>query len=144
MLLVHWRKLSCGKSCWYTVSSVARMSRTSSEVWLAMRQKGANLSKRRRNCRKARIRQVERLFQGNRVPTPCRHQTQPQRMIVREPPLIRHLLEQHQVFQRKIVRIIHNQTFSPVLVEMSHKFGLAGAPMPSDRQAKRRQKLVTQ
>jgi hypothetical protein len=62
MELVHWRKLSCGKSGWYTVSRVARMSRTSSEVWLAMREIRASLSKRRRNCRKARIRQIERLF----------------------------------------------------------------------------------
>jgi hypothetical protein len=55
-----------------------------------MRQKGANLSKRRRNCRKARVRQIERLFQGNRVSAPCRHQTQPKRMIVLQPPLVRH------------------------------------------------------
>jgi hypothetical protein len=65
-------------------------------------------------------------------------------MIVREPPLVRHFLEQRQVFQREIVRIIHNQAFRAVLVQVSHELGLACAPMPSDRQAKRRKELVAQ
>jgi hypothetical protein len=40
--------------------------------------------------------------------------------------------------------IIHNQKFSPILVQVSHEFGLAGTPMPSEREAKRRKKLVAQ
>src|SRR6266571_8881102 len=65
-------------------------------------------------------------------------------MIVLQPPLVRHFLEQHQVFQREIVCIIDNQTLGAVLVQVSHEFGLTGAPMPSDREAKRRKKLVAQ
>src|SRR5712692_1094800 len=78
-----------------------------------------------------RVRQIERLFQWNRVSAPCRHQTQPKRMIVREPPLVRHFLEQHQMLKREIVCIIDNQKFSPILVQVSHEFGFAGAPMSS-------------
>src|SRR5260221_195595 len=73
-----------------------------------------------------------------------RNQTQPKRMIVLQPPMVRHFLEQHEVFQREIVCIIDNQTLGAVLVQVSHEFGLAGAPMPSEREAKRRKKLVAQ
>ena len=40
--------------------------------------------------------------------------------------------------------IIHHQALGPRLVQVSHQFGLAGAPIPSDWDAKRRQKLVAQ
>src|SRR5260370_42297003 len=63
-------------------------------------------------------------------------------MIVLAPPLVRDFLEQHQMLKREIVCIIDNQEFRAVLVQVSHEFGLARAPMPSDRQAKRPQKLV--
>src|SRR6266702_4612975 len=46
---VHRRRLSCGKSSRYTVSRAAKISRTSSLVWPAIRQNGLSLSRRRRN-----------------------------------------------------------------------------------------------
>lgn len=36
------------------------------------------------------------------------------------------------MLQRKIMRIIHNQALCPILVQMSHEFGLARAPMSSE------------
>ena len=89
-----------------------------------------------------RVRQIECFLQGNRVPTPCGYQTQPQWRIVLQPPLVCHLLEQHEVFEREIVCIIDNEEFGAVLVQVSHEFWLARAPMSSDRQAQRCQQLV--
>src|SRR6266576_2066715 len=42
------------------------------------------------------------------------------------------------------MRIIHHQALGPRLVQVSHEFGLASAPMPSDRHAERCKKLVAQ
>src|SRR5438105_4719587 len=67
--------------------------------------------------------------------TPCRNQTQPKRMIVREPPLVCHFLEQHQMRHGEIMGIIHNEALGPILVAVSHEFRLAGAPMPSQRES---------
>ncbi len=50
---------------------------------------------------------------GNRVSAPCGHQTQPQRMIVLQPPLVRHFFEQHQMLKREVVCIIDNQMNVP-------------------------------
>src|SRR5437868_3755475 len=65
-------------------------------------------------------------------------------MSILQAPLIRHLLEEHQLRHRKTTGIIHDQALGPRLLQLSHQFGLACAPMPSDRDAKRRQKLVAQ
>src|SRR6266516_529229 len=88
------------------------------------------------------IGQIECFLQGNRVSAPCGHQTQPQRMIVLQPPMVHLFFEQHQMLKREVVCIIDNQKFRPVLVQVSHEFGLAGAPMPSDRATYSLQKLV--
>src|SRR5207237_5804333 len=74
----------------------------------------------------SRVRQIERLLQGNRVSPPCRHQTQSKRMIVLQPPLVRHFLEQHQMLKREIVCIIDNQKFRPILVQVSHDGAACG------------------
>ncbi len=41
------------------------------------------------------------------------------------------------------MRIIHNETLRPILVQVSHELGLTGAPMSSQRQTESRVELVT-
>ena len=65
-------------------------------------------------------------------------------MIVLQAPLVRHFLEEHQVRHGKIMGIIHHEALGPRLVQVSHEFGLASAPTPSDRHAERCKKLVAQ
>src|SRR6266705_891074 len=144
MELVHWRKLSCGKSGWYTVSSVARMARTSSEVWLAMRQKGASLSKRRRNCNQVGSGKSNVSFKGIVSPRPAATRHNPSGCSYESRPWSVTCLSNIRCGTREIVCIIDNQAFSPVLVQVSHEFGLAGAPMPSQRETQSRKKLVAQ
>jgi hypothetical protein len=48
------------------------------------------------------------------------------------------------VFEREIVRVVHNEELRPILVKVPHEFGLASAPMPPQRQAKCRKELVAQ
>jgi len=43
--------------------------------------------------------------------------------------LIGDFLEEHQMLEREIMRIIYDDQFRPILVKMPHQFGLAGPPM---------------
>src|SRR5712691_13052604 len=65
-------------------------------------------------------------------------------MIVREPPLVRHFLEEHQMRHGEIMGIIHNEKLGSILMQVTHEFWLAGAPMPSQRKSQSAEELVTQ
>src|SRR5207248_1886425 len=85
----------------------------------------------------ATLDRANRMFPGigNRVSAPCGHQTQPQRMIVLQPPLVRHFFEQHQMRHRE--RSCASSTIKnsvPYWCKCPMMVPLAGAPMPSDRE----------
>src|SRR5712691_3657348 len=65
-------------------------------------------------------------------------------MIVREPPLVRHFLEEHQMRHGEIMGIIHNEKLGSILMQVTHEFWLAGAPMPLQRKSQSAEELVTQ
>src|SRR5437588_6833974 len=141
---VHWRKLSCGKRGWYTVSRVARMARTSSEVWLAMREKGASLSKRRRNCSQVGSGRSNVSFKGIVSPDPAATRHKPSGWSYCNRPW--------SVTSLSNIRCSKERSCASSTIKNSVLYWcrcpmmvpLAGTPMPSDRQAKRRKELVAQ
>src|SRR3954454_22249754 len=50
-------------------------------------------------------------------------------MIVLEPALVCQFLNEHQMLERKIMRVVYHEELCPILVKVSYEFGLAGGTM---------------